>query len=213
MERAMRARAGELGLSLRVAPPRAGVAREIRTLRRLIARTAARRIAPGSTVLVNAGDVSLLLADELQSLSGATIITNSFDVLERLSGRPNLKVILTSGEYQAQHRCLVGPSLGALFETLRVDVAFLAVDGVSARFGPSSSDERRALAAQRFINASRETIVLADHSLVGLEANHRIAPIDAVDEIITDSGSLPADRLAFASAGTRVTLADEETQE
>ncbi len=108
-------------------------------------------------------------------------------------------------------RCLVGPSLGALFETLRVDKAFLAVDGISARFGPSASDERMALAARRFVDASREVYVLADHSLVGQDANHRIVPLDRVDELITDSGSLPADRLAFASAGTRITLADEET--
>jgi len=45
---------------------------------------------------------------------------------------------MTSGEYQAKDRCLVGPSLGALFETMRVDRAFLSVDGISARFGASA---------------------------------------------------------------------------
>ena len=94
--------------------------------------------------------------------------------MERLAGATGLKVILTSGEYTRKARCLVGPSLGALFETLRVDKAFLAVDGVSARFGPSASDERLALAARRFVDASREVHVLADHSLVGIDANHRI---------------------------------------
>ena len=76
-----------------------------------------------------------------------TVVTNSFDIMERLNGTPGVKVILTSGEYHARHRCLVGPSLGALFETLRVDKAFLSVDGVTARFGASSADERLALAA------------------------------------------------------------------
>ena len=137
-------------------------------------------------------------------------MTNSFDVLAHLSGRPGLKVILTSGEYQAKDRCLVGPSLGALFETLRVDKAFLSVDGISAQFGASMRDERLALAARRFVEASREVFVLADHSLVGVEANHRIAPPRALHELITDSGSLPADRLACAAAGLRVILADEE---
>ena len=98
--------------------------------------------------------------------------------MERLNGVPGVKVIMTSGEYHAKHRCLVGPSLGALFETLRVDKAFLSVDGVTARFGASSADERLALAARRFIDASRETFVLADHSIVGVDANHRIAPLD-----------------------------------
>jgi DeoR/GlpR family transcriptional regulator of sugar metabolism len=131
-------------------------------------------------------------------------------VMERLSGRAGLKVIVTSGEYQARDRCLVGPSLGALFETLRVDRAFLSVDGITARFGPSCADERMALAARRFVDAARETIVLADHSIVGTDANHRIVPIRAVSEVMTDSGSLPADRLSLAAAGARVSVFDED---
>ncbi len=212
MEKSMRERAEELGLDLVVAAPQEGIAQEIRSIRRMIARAAARQVAPGDTILINQGEACIFLADELKSASDLTVVTNSLEVLERLSGVPTVKVILTSGEWHPKYRCLVGPSLGALFETLRVDKAFIAVDGVSARFGASASDERMALAARRFFHASREVHVLADHSLVGQEANHRIAPIDRIDEIITDTGSLPADRLAFASAGTSVSLADEETE-
>jgi DeoR/GlpR family transcriptional regulator of sugar metabolism len=212
MIRAMQRRADELGLELRVGAPQEGIARELEGLRRLIARTAARLVRPGSTILVNPGSVSLMLAEELRAVPDVTVVTNSLEVMERLSGQPGQKLILTSGEYQARGRCLVGPSLGALFETLRGDQVFLAVDGISARFGPSAADERLALAARRFVGAVRRVVVLADHSVVGHEANHRIVPLDAVDEIVTDSGSLPADRLAFASAGVRMVLADEETE-
>jgi len=211
MQKAMQHRADELGLELAVAAPQAGIAREIRALRRVIARTAAAEVAPGDTILINHGEVSLFLAEELRSANDVTVVTNSLDVLERLAGRSGLKIILTSGELHAKARCLVGPSLGALFETLRVDKAFLAVDGISARFGPSAADERMALAARRFVHASRAVHVMADHSLVGQDANHRIVALDRVDELITDSGSLPADRLAFASAGTGIAIADEET--
>jgi DeoR/GlpR family transcriptional regulator of sugar metabolism len=161
-------------------------------------------------VLINAGAMAMPLAEAMKDLQGVTVVTNSFDVLHRLSGLAALKVILTSGEYQAKDRCLVGPSLGALFETLRVDKAFLSVDGISAKFGASMADERLALAARRFVDASREVIVLADHSLVGAEANHRIAPPRALHIVITDSGSLPSDRRACAEAGLRVVLADHE---
>jgi DeoR/GlpR family transcriptional regulator of sugar metabolism len=210
MARAMERRADELGLELRVSAPTAEIAREIAALRRVIATVAARRIQPGDTVLINAGAMAMPLAEAMKDLQGVTVVTNSFDVLHRLSGLAALKVILTSGEYQAKDRCLVGPSLGALFETLRVDKAFLSVDGISAKFGASMADERLALAARRFVDASREVIVLADHSLVGAEANHRIAPPRALHIVITDSGSLPSDRRACAEAGLRVVLADHE---
>lgn len=210
MARAMEKRAAELGLQLRVSAPTAEIAREIGALRHLIASAAAQRIQPGDTVLVNAGLLSMALAEAMEDISGVTVVTNSFDVLMHLSGRTSSKVILTSGEYQAHDRCLVGPSLGALFETLRVDKAFLSVDGMAPQFGASMGDERLALAARRFVDASREVFVLADHSLVGFEANHRVAPPQRFHELITDSGSLPADRLAFAEAGLRVILADQD---
>lgn len=155
----------------------------------------------------------MALANALGTRRDIAVVTNSLDVLEHLHGRPGIKVILTSGEYQPASRCLVGPSLCALFETLRVDTAFLSVDGISGRFGISSADERLALAARRFINASRRVVVLADHSLVGFESTHRIAAADAASELVTDSGSLPADRLAFAAAGTHVTLADDADED
>jgi DeoR/GlpR family transcriptional regulator of sugar metabolism/DNA-binding LacI/PurR family transcriptional regulator len=212
MGRAIRKRAAELGLNVKIAAPQAGIAREILSLRRMIARAAAKLVPPHSTILINAGPISLLLADELAEQSDVTIVTNSIEVLERLTGRPGIKIIMTSGEFQAKDRCLVGPSLGALFETMRIDRAFLSVDGISANFGPSASDERLALAARRFVDASRETFILADHSLVGIEANHRIVPTRAVQHLITDSGSLPSDRLALASAGVRIALGDEEPE-
>lgn len=213
LARAMRERARGYGLEIVTAAPSAGIAREIEQRRAEVARAAVRRIAPGDTVLVNAGPICDFLAAELEALTGITVVTNALDVMHRLSGRPGLKVILTSGEFQPADRCLVGPSLGALFETMRVDKALISVDGISVRFGPSAADERMALAAWRFVEAARSVHVLADHSLIDLDANHRIAALGAVDELITDSGSLPADRHAFAAAGVRVALADEEIEE
>ncbi|MBV9221098.1 MAG: hypothetical protein JOY94_16885, partial [Methylobacteriaceae bacterium] len=213
MGRAMERRARELGLVMRIAAPRAEIAREISSLRASIARVAAMRIRSGDTILINGGEVTDMLAGEIATARDITVVTNSLTVMDRLSDRPRLKLIMTSGEYQAKDRCLVGPSLGALFETMRIDKAFLAVDGISARFGASAADERLALAARRFVEASREVFVLADHSLVGFDANHRIVPAARVDELITDSGSLPTDRVALAAAGALVTLADEEIEE
>ena len=211
LQKAMQRRAERLGLALVVAAPQAGIAREVSSLRRVIAAAAAATIQEGDTVAINHGEASMALAEALGTVTDLTVVTNSLEVLELLGRRGHPKVILTSGEIHAKERCLVGPSLGALFETLRVDKAFLSVDGVSARFGLSASDERMALAARRLADASREVHVLADHSLIGRDANHRIIGLEKVDTLMTDSGSLPADRFAFASAGIAVTLADEET--
>jgi DeoR/GlpR family transcriptional regulator of sugar metabolism len=150
----------------------------------------------------------LMLADRLAGFRDITVVTNALEIMERLDGVAGVKVIMTSGEYYSKYRCLVGPSLGALFETLKATKAFLSVDGVSAHFGPSAADERMALAARRFMEGSRQTFILADHSIVGVDASNRIAPMRAVTEVITDGGTLPVDRLALAAVGNLVTIAD-----
>jgi DeoR/GlpR family transcriptional regulator of sugar metabolism len=118
-------------------------------------------------------------------------------------------VVLTGGEVVGRG-LLLGPVTAATLEGLRADKAFLSVDGLSAGFGASSDDERVADACRRSAAAARETVVLADHSLIGLEARFRICALRDVHTVMTDRGTLPAYRLELATLGPRVVLVDEE---
>ncbi len=215
MIQSMSARARRYGLQLAVSPPHQGIAAEIARLQREIAQVAVTRIKPGETVIIGEGAATLCMAEDLrrrafshdQAPMDITVITNALDVLHRLENAPGIKTIITSGEYQAADRCIVGPSLGALFERMRADKAFLSVGGVSPKFGLSAMDERRALAGSRFADAARRTIALADHTLIGADANHRVARIESVAEVITDDGVLPLDRQSLRAAGVEVLVA------
>jgi DeoR/GlpR family transcriptional regulator of sugar metabolism/ABC-type sugar transport system substrate-binding protein len=214
---AMQDRCLVYGATLVTSPPHHGISAEIARLRREIAQSAAQLLRPGMVVALNEGQVNLFLAEELRNLAaqkperlqGVTVLTNSFDVLHALEDTSAIKVILTAGEYQKADRCLVGPSLGAIFERVRTHLAFIATDGVTPGFGLSSLDERRALAAQRFINAAEISIVLADSVALGSDANHRIAGISQVRSVLTDDGALPEDRQRFRSVGVDVLIAGE----
>jgi DeoR/GlpR family transcriptional regulator of sugar metabolism len=217
MLQSMQARARAWGVSLVISPPHQGIAAEIARLRRSLAALAVDRIEPGQTVILGQGEAMRFMADELRRrtaredprLDGLTIVTNSLDVLHRLEELARVKVILTSGEYQAADRCLVGPSLGALFERMRADQCFLGVDGLTPEFGPSMSDERLALAGSRLLQAARRNVVLADHAAIGLDATHRTARASDVHEVITDDGTLPGDRQRLRAAGLEVLVAGE----
>lgn len=218
MIQAMQARAAAHYLKLVLIPPHQGISAEISRLRIEIAKRAASTLVAGETVILGAGEATHCLAAEIRQLafsetdrlSGLTVITNSLDVLFRLEGAPGIKTLLTSGEFQSADNCLVGPSLGALFERMRADRAYLSVAGVSNRFGISASDERLALADSRLCGAARRTIALADHTLIGAEANHRIARIEDLDAVITDDGAMPADRQSLRAAGVEVLVAGED---
>lgn len=218
MGAAMRERAAAYGVTVDIAPPHEGIRRELDRLRLRIAYAAADQVGAGETVILSHGETTQHLAAALtrraaerpESIEGTTVVTNSLDVMRALNGIAGLKVILTAGEFQEADRCLVGPSVGALFERLRADKLFLSVDGISAEFGASAIDERLALAGARCSAAARRVIALADHVAVGVDANHRIAGLDAIDELITDDGVLPEERNRLSAAGIVVTIADED---
>ena len=221
MASAMQTRCLVYGATLVISPPHHGISAEIARLRREIAQSAVQLFRPGMVAALNEGQANVLLAEELRSLAankperlqGVTVLTNSFDVLHVLEDTSGIKVILTAGEYQKADRCLVGPSLGAIFERVRPHLAFVAVDGATSGFGLSSLDERRALAAQRFIDAAQTTIVLVDSVALGSDANHRIAGISQIRSVLTDDGALPEDRQRFRSAGVDVLIAGEALPE
>jgi DeoR/GlpR family transcriptional regulator of sugar metabolism len=207
---AMAERAAELGVVFAARNAADRHALEVTELRRVIAGAAAATVGDGETILLDGGPVSRLVAGRLAGRRGLTVVTNSLEVLDALGGSGGgPRVVLTGGEVVGRG-LLLGPVTAATLEGLRADKAFLSVDGLSAGFGASSDDERVADACRRSAAAARETVVLADHSLIGLEARFRICALRDVHTVMTDRGTLPAYRLELAALGPRVVLVDEE---
>jgi hypothetical protein len=173
MIQSMRQPADALTLELVVIPANKGILAEVTRLRQQIARAACAGLATGETILNGEGEATLLFTEEIrhtalqdpERLAELSVITNSQDLLFKLENAPGLKTILTSGEYQTADRCLVGPSLGAIFERVCADLAYLVPGGLSPKFGWSSMSERFALAGSRLVDAARRTIVLANHTI------------------------------------------------
>ena len=217
MFRSMRQHAARHGLDVALAPPRKSIAEELSRLRRQIALAALARLSPGETIIIGEGAATLALAEALAhrarerlgTLEGVTVVTNALEVLETLAGAPGLRTILTGGEPHLADRCLVGPALEAVFERLRADRAFLSVDGLSVKFGLASNDEPMALANRCLAGAAEEVIVLADHSIVGAPAPHRIAGIEAAHVVIVDDALAPECRYALHERGARLIVVDE----
>ena len=69
-----------------------------------------------------------------------------------------------------------------------VDVAFLSVNGITPERGLTTSNLAESAVKSAMIRAARRTVVLADHRKFGREEFSRIAPLAAVDTIITDEG-------------------------
>ncbi len=205
----MRKRAAELGATLVTRNAENEVAEEIRAIMRRIGTEAAATVESGESLLVDGGECSRYFAEALRQTGvGASVYTNSLAVLDILANAPAVRVFLTGGEFQPTTRTLVGPSVGTMLETIRVDRAVISPDGIAPAFGISFEDERAALVCRRFCAAAREVAVLADHGVVGLESSVQALRPNPTHTVFTDAGTLSTHRLDLSTAGMSVVVVD-----
>lgn len=203
----------ELGFSYHTASLNSQFEDELRRTRREIAQHASHMVESGDTIVLSAGECSRYMAEALCSLEldALTVITNSLPILEALEGAQHIQVMLTGGTYQPASRNLVGPSVAATLENIRIAQVFLSADGLSMDFGVSCADERDAKVLAHFSQHSRETIVLADHSQIDEDANFRGVAISGVDSVVSDFGMTMHQRIAYSSHGVSVQIAGDGT--
>jgi DeoR/GlpR family transcriptional regulator of sugar metabolism len=161
--------------------------------KRAVAARAATLVEPGTAVALSAGTTTAALAALLVDVPGLTVVTNSIpvaDVLHR-ARRPDHTVVLTGG-IRTPSDALAGPVAEAAIGSLNVDVLFLGVHGMSPRTGFTTPNLMEAGTNRLLVNAARRLVVLADHTKWETIGIATIAPLEAADILITDTG-LPDD--------------------
>lgn len=168
--------------------------------KRAIAAAAVQHLQPGQTLFLDAGTTTTLLAEALRSMSGLTIITNSLQAALALSAAEeheslNNQVILLGGVMMAGAQQTRGEITTAEIYRYRADVALLSPVGIDAESGASSFHLHEAAIARAMVQQASRTILLADHTKLGVISRSVYAPINDVDLLICDSGPAKAGAL------------------
>ena len=173
-------------------PPYAERAQAQASEKRRIGRAAAALIAPGETVLLDAGttcyEVALALADGATANTGdITVVTNNLPAATVLSEIPGISTIVIGGQIQPRRRATLGPLAADFLAPIRADRLFLGVSGVDAQAGLSAADFEAAHVKQAMLRASAFVAVLADSTKIGQRAFARIAPVSVAHLLLTDT--------------------------
>lgn len=205
--RAMQRRAADFGITVSVKNLRDDLEVEVRELRRLIGKQAASLVENGDTIILDTGFTSGQMAQFLRQHRDLTVITNSQDVFERLQTAPGVTLLLTGGQYDPKMRSFAGRGATLMLRETRVDKAFIVASGLSPDFGISSQTPEEAEVRKAMIESARQVVVLADHTVLQNESNHRVASLDVVDTVITDAGIRASQSLELSQLGIRVVIA------
>jgi DeoR/GlpR family transcriptional regulator of sugar metabolism len=153
-----------------------------------IGRATAALIADGDTIFLGNGTTVLEVARNMLSHKNLTVITNSLMVLNAMADAPNVTLICLGGQMRSSELSMIGHITEQALAELRADKVIIGVYAVDAKHGLTNQYLPETITDRAILKIGRKVIVVADHTKCGRIATAVLAPVDAVDLIVTDSG-------------------------
>lgn len=178
--------------------------REVRNVseKEQIVRKALTLIKPGTTIFLDSGSTTTLLARSLPD-QPMMIFTSSLSCAMELSRLTQADVFVAGGSLNRNSKSMFGHSTIEQLSRVRFDQAFLGVTGYDDKgFNCGHADEN---AIKRYlVDNAGETILLMDASKFGKSSTFTFCHLDQADVVVTDDSAPEAYKTAFEEAGITV---------
>lgn len=153
--------------------------------KRAICHQAATLIYPNDCIFIDHSTTALALCDEIAHLP-LTVVTNSYRVVGRLAGSPNIQLISTGGVFQNGLEGFFGLETVKYLQQHCVDKAFLSCRAIDPLRGINDSDELIANVRQTVIENADSVCLLADHTKFGKSGFITVCELEGLDYVVTD---------------------------
>lgn len=156
-----------------------------------IGRLAASLVQDHDVIAIDDGSTSLQMIHYLLYKKNLTIVTNSVQGLNLLIDYQNKElytgnIYFIGGRVDMKHNRISGSIAEKLMESFFVNKAFISIDGMLPDQGITSYDADRAILASKFMENSKQSIILTDFSKIGHSTLYRISELSRVDTVICD---------------------------
>jgi DeoR/GlpR family transcriptional regulator of sugar metabolism len=151
-----------------------------------IAERAALLVEPGEVLMIDAGSTTSQFARRL-AVTGRdlTVLTNSLPLASALGSNDSIDVILCPGDYSAGEAAVYGIETIAFLQRFRANSAFIGASALSTDgimdVNRAASAVKRAMLAQADMG-----FLLVDHSKFNQRKISLVAPLSAIDAVVTD---------------------------
>ena len=175
--------------------------------KRAIAEVAYGLLRPHTTIFLDAGTTVLQLARRLRlEPLPITVFTNGLAVAQELVNVETLSVNLLGGQLRNENLSMVGPYAELLLSEFWFDQLYLGTSAVREdaqmyTHGPAEASLNRAM-----IGRSAQVIVLADSSKFLGSAPYAVAPVTAIQTMITDNRLDPLWKARLAELNVAATI-------
>ncbi len=171
-----------------------------------VAASAARLIRPGSSVMMDDSTSGIWLLRALEDLSSITIVTNSLQVANEVTGSLPDKLIITGGEYQPWARALLGPTSVHNIRSMHADFCVMSASAVLGLqcFHPyaETAEVKRAM-----LDSATVSVMLLDHSKFTRQALFEFADLTEFTHVVVDDATPQKKIDELREAGVNLTVA------
>jgi len=161
-----------------------------------IAKATAALIPEGSRVIIDSGTTTLKLVPYLRKISGIVVLTNDVNIASRLYDCSNLDLIMLGGVVRPGYCSVIGSYAESQVGNISADICIIGTDAVNEN-GISIANLDEVGIKRSIINASKKTIIVADHTKIGRESFAKVCGFGNIDTIVTgrESETLPFAKL------------------
>ncbi len=154
-----------------------------------IGRVTAALVADKETVFLGSGTTVLEVARNLRDRKQLTVITNSLPVLNTLAGLKEITVISLGGMLRDSELSFIGHITEQALAEVRVDKVIVGTRGLSLEHGLTNDYLQETLTDRAILKIGREVIIAADYSKVNRVATALLAPLNAMNILVTDTNA------------------------
>jgi DeoR/GlpR family transcriptional regulator of sugar metabolism len=152
-----------------------------------IANEALKYINPKDLIVMDAGSTLIEVAKRIEKNSEVVIVTNSLEILNRLSKVQGINVIGAGGKLRTRSMSFQGKNAERTISSYNLQKAFISAEAVGLDEGIMDTNEAEASVKRCIIEVAREVTLLADHSKFENMAHITVCPLENIDRIITDA--------------------------
>ncbi|MEO9512208.1 MAG: transcriptional repressor AgaR [Flavobacteriaceae bacterium] len=172
-----------------------------------IGEKAAALVNNGETIIVDSGTTTMEIAKNLNPNYTYNVITNAFNIANRLINAQNINIIVPGGTLRKNSHSLVGPLAEKSLRNFYVDKVFIGVDGFDTSQGVFTPNIEEASLNQVMIDIAKEVILVADSSKFQRRSLAFICPLDKIDIVVTDEKISKEDLKKLEEVNIRVIIA------
>lgn len=157
-----------------------------------MARLAAGLLHPDMTVYLDAGTTTLEIVPHITALTGMTVITNDFGIVQALADANHVDVIHTGGLLDHPNISSVGGLAAATLRQLATDIAFISTSSWDLQRGTTTPSALKVEVKQAAMQSASRSVLIATSSKYGTFGMYKVAALEQFDTLISDDALPPA---------------------